>query len=124
MNDGTIVVEQDINTLCNDLTDKDDSFRKNLIINTLDEIGNTIMNTWDKTYCGKVHNTPTQRENYKAALIKYFKQLESMELLQNFNKDSDIIVEQGENLDSVVVNWWAQPVDVSEKLYMTTYVRR
>ena len=124
MNDGTIVVEQDINTLCNDLTDKDDSFRKNLIINTLDEIGNTILNTWDKTYCGKVHNNATQRENYKAALVKYFKQLESMELIQDFDKDADIIIEQGENLDSVVVNWWVKPVDVMEKLYMTTYVRR
>ena len=124
MNDGTIVVEQDINTLCNDMTDKDDSFRKNLIINTLDEIGNTIVNTWDKTYCGKVHNNETQRQNYKAALIKYFKELESMELIQNFDKDADIIIEQGENLDSVVVNWWAQLIDVMEKLYMTTYVRR
>ena len=124
MNDGTIVVEQDINTLCNDLTDKDDSFRKNLIVNTLDEIGNTIMNTWDRTYCGKVHNNETQRQNYRAALIKYFKQLESMELIQDFDKDNDIIIEQGESLDSVVVNWWVKPVDVMEKLYMTTYVRQ
>lgn len=124
MNDGTIVVEQDINSLCNNMTDKDDSFRKNLIVNTLDEIGNTIVNTWDKTYCGKVHNNETQRQNYKAALIKYFKELESMELIQDFDKDADIIIEQGENLDSVVVNWWVKPVDVMEKLYMTTYVRR
>ncbi len=124
MNDGTIVVEQDINTLCNDLTDKDDSFRKNLIVNTLDEIGNTILNSWDKTYCGKVRNNATQRENYRATLIKYFRQLESMELIQDFDKDADIIVEQGENLDSVVVHWWVKPVDVMEKLYMTTYVRR
>lgn len=124
MNDGTIVIEQDINTLCNDLTDKDDSFRKNLIMNTLDEIGNTIVSTWDKTYCGKVHNNAVQRENYRGVLIKYFKQLESMELIQDFNKDNDIIVERGENLDSVVVTWWVLPVDVAEKLYMTTYVRR
>lgn len=124
LNDGTVIIEQDINTLCNDLTNKDDSFKKNLIINTLDEIGNTIQLTWDKTYCGKVHNNATQRTNYKAALVQYFRQLESLELIQDFDKDSDIIIEQGENLDSVVVNWWVKPVDVMEKLYMTTYVNR
>lgn len=124
LNDGTVIIEQDINTLCNDLTNKDDSFKKNLIINTLDEIGNTIQLTWDKTYCGKVHNNPTQRKNYRAALIQYFRTLESLELIQNFNKDTDIIVNQGENLDSVVVEWWVKPVDVMEKLYMTTNVRR
>lgn len=124
LNDGTVIIEQDINTLCNDLTNKDDSFRKNLIINTNDEIGNTIQLTWDKTYCGKVHNNPTQRENYRAALIEYFRTLERLELIQDFDKDSDIIVNQGENLNSVVVDWWVKHVDVMEKVYMTTNIRR
>lgn len=124
LNDGTVIIEQDINTLCNNMTDKDDSFRKNLIINTNDEIGNTIQLTWDKTYCGKVHNNPTQRENYRAALIEYFRTLEMLELIQDFDKDSDIIVNQGENLNSVVVDWWVKHVDVMEKVYMTTNVRR
>lgn len=124
LSDNTVVIEEDINTLCNDFTDKDQSFTKNVIINTLDEIGNTIQLTWDKTYCGKVPNNERRREIFKAALIQYFRLLESNELIADFNKETDITIEQGESLDSVVVNWWCKPVDVMEKLYMTTYVRR
>ena len=45
-----------------------------------------------------------------------------MEAIQNFDASTDISVEQGDTIESVVVDVALQPVDSMEKLYMTVYV--
>lgn len=120
---GEIKVEQDINSLHTFTKDKDYNFSKNRVIRTLDEIGTTTKLTWEDTYMGKVDNNATGRGLFKGDLISYGNELQRLSGIQEFNGADDIIVSQGNDLDSVVVDWSVKPVDSMEKLYMTVNVR-
>ena len=120
---GEIKVEQDINSLHTFTKDKDYNFSKNRVIRTLDEIGTTTKLTWEETYMGKVDNNATGRGLFKGDLISYGNELQRLSGIQEFNGADDITVSQGNDLDSVVVDWTIKPVDSMEKLYMTVNVR-
>lgn len=120
--DGTVVVEQDINTLRTYNDEKSYVFSKNRVIRCLDEIANTALLVFNKQYCGAVSNTFDQRTSFKSQLISYIDTLQNMEAVQNFDASNDISVEQGDTIESVVVDVALQPVDSMEKLYMTVYV--
>ncbi len=120
--DGTVVVEQDINTLRTYDEDKSYIFSKNRVIRCLDDVANTSLLVFNKQYCGAVSNTFDQRTSFKTQLISYIDTLQNMEAVQNFDASNDISIEQGESLESVVIDLALQPVDSMEKLYMTVYV--
>ena len=121
--DGTIKVEQDINSLHTYTKDKSYSFSKNRVIRTLDEIGTTTVTTWEKTYMGKVDNNATGRSLFKADLVAYGNEMQRLSGIQEFAGPDDISVEQGKDLDSVLATWAVKPVDSMEKLYLTCNVR-
>lgn len=120
---GEVKVEQDINSLHTFTKDKDYNFSKNRVIRTLDEIGTTTKLTWEDTYMGKVDNDATGRGLFKGDLISYGNELQRLSGIQEFNGADDITVSQGNDLDSVLVDWYVKPVDSMEKLYMTVNVR-
>lgn len=121
---GTILVEKDINTLHSFTAKKSYDFSKNRVIRVLDECGNTCMDTWDESYCGKLDNDADGRNIYKADLISYGNILQGIHAITNFEGADDIDVQMGDDIDAVVVNWPIQPVDSMEKLYMTFTVGR
>lgn len=121
--DGTIKVEQDINSLHTYTKDKSYSFSKNRVIRTLDEIGTTTVTTWEKTYMGKVDNNATGRSLFKADLVAYGNEMQRLSGIQEFAGPDDISVEQGKDLDSVLATWAVKPTDSMEKLYLTCNVR-
>lgn len=120
---GDVKVEQDINSLHTFTKDKDYNFSKNRVIRTLDEIGTTTKLTWEDTYMGKVDNNSTGRGLFKSDLISYGNELQRLSGIQEFNGKDDVVIGQGNDLDSVVVDWAVKPVDSMEKLYMTVNVR-
>lgn len=120
---GEVKVEQDINSLHTFTKEKDYNFSKNRVIRTLDEIGTTTKLTWEDTYMGKVDNNATGRGLFKSDLISYGNELQRLSGIQEFNGADDILVSQGNDLDSIVVGWSIKPVDSMEKLYMTVNVR-
>lgn len=119
--DGAVVVESDINTLVNVGSDKNNSFKKNRVIRTLDNIANTVRSTFENNFIGKVTRNAAGKNAFKAAIVKYFTQLQNMEAIQNFSSE-DVEVLDGDNIDSIVVNVSVQPLDSMEKLYMTVTV--
>lgn len=119
--DRAVVVESDINTLVNLGADKNDSFKKNRVVRTLDDIAMSIRSTFENSFIGKVTRNEAGKNALKAAVIKYFTELQNMEAIQNFTAE-DVEVLDGENIDSVVVNVSVQPLDSMEKLYMTVTV--
>lgn len=121
---GTILVEKDINTLHTFTQKRTYDFSKNRVMRVLDEMGNTCMDTWDESYCGKLDNDATGRAVYKADLVSYGNTLQGIKAITNFEGADDIEVLMGNDVDSVVVNWPVQPVDSMEKLYMTFTVGR
>lgn len=120
--DGTIMVEQDINTLRTLGKDKSYVWKKNRVIRCMDEIANTTYMIFNKQYAGNVSNTADQRTSFKTQIINYIDTLQAMEAIQNFTAASDITISQGETIENVVVDLSIQPVDSMEKLYMTVYV--
>ena len=119
--DGAVVVESDINTLVNVGADKNDSFKKNRVVRTLDDIAMSIRSTFENSFIGKVTRNEAGKNALKSTIIKYFTELQNMEAIQNFTAE-DIEVLDGEDIDSVVVNVSVQPLDSVEKLYMTVTV--
>lgn len=120
---GKIKVEQDINSLHTYTKDRNYNFSKNRIIRTLDEIGTSTKITWEDTYEGKIDNNPIGRGIFKSDLIAYGNKMQRINAIQEFAGADDISISQGNDLDSVLVEWNVKPVDSMEKLYMTVNVR-
>lgn len=120
--DGSIKVEQDINSLHTYSEDKNYNFSKNRVIRTLDEIGTSTKITWENSYMGKVDNNETGRGLFKGDLIQYGNELQRLAGIQEFGGADDITIAQGKDLDAVLVEWYVKPVDSMEKLYMRVNV--
>lgn len=120
--DGSIIIEQDINTLVNYGANKNKSFSKNRVIRVLDDIANVINIKFSKYYIGSVDNTEQGRTVFRADIISYFKTLEDLGAIQEFNPE-EIEVLPGIDIDAVVVNVAVKPADAMEKLYMTVTVK-
>lgn len=119
--DGAVVIESDINTLCEFTTDKNKDFRKNRVIRTLDDINNTIKQTFENMFIGKVDNGDNGRNLLKSTILSYLDGMAKMGAIESVEAD-DIKVLAGSEIDSVVVELAVQPIDAMEKLYMTVNV--
>ncbi|MTI56156.1 phage tail sheath family protein [Geosporobacter ferrireducens] len=122
-NDNRAVVEQDINTLVSFTPEKNKEFRKNRVIRVLDSIGNDMKAIFERYYIGKVNNNDDGRNIFKAEIISYMDTLQGIGAIQNFDPQTDIEVLPGNEIDAVVTNLYAQPVDAIEKIYMSVEVR-
>lgn len=120
--DGAIIVESDINSLHTFTPSEGYVFSKNRPLRVLDNIANDVKALFISSFLGKVSNDDDGRKIFKADLISYFNNLQSIGAIQNFDSESDITVDPGEAIDAVVVNCWVQPVDSMEKLYMKVNV--
>lgn len=120
--DQRVVIEQDINSLHKFTAEKPQSFSKNRVMRTLDEIATDTENTFERTYLGNVGNNAAGRDLFKADRIAYLTSLQNRNMIQSF-ANTDITVEAGNDMDSIVVNLAVTPVDAMEKLYMTMVVR-
>lgn len=117
-----VVIEQDINSLHKFTAEKPMAFSKNRVMRTLDEIATDTENTFERVYLGKVGNNANGRDLFKADRIAYLTGLQNRNIIQAF-VNTDISVEAGNDVDSIVVNLAVTPVDAMEKLYMTMVVR-
>lgn len=118
----TAVIEQDINTLKSFTPERSKAFSKNRVVRVLDAIGNDVKRIFDMYYIGKVSNNEDGRALFKQEIVTYLQSLQAAGALQNFDSQADITVEQGAEVDTVVVNLNVQPVDSIEKIYMTVEV--
>lgn len=119
--DGSVKVEQDINSLHTFSVLKGYTFSKNRVIRTLDEIANTIVLTFERFYMGKVSNNDSGRTNFKGDVVGYLNGLMNEDAIKDFVAD-DVEVLPGQAIDSVVVNLGVTPVDAIEKMYITVNV--
>lgn len=125
--DGSIKIVRDINSYHTFTVNKNKEFSKNRVIRVFDEIGTSIKDTWEKSYMGKVTNNANYRAAFKGDIDAYFKTLEGLEAIQEYVSSGGIdnlTVEQGDELDIVVVNVSAlKPADSMEFLYMTVRIK-
>ncbi|MFD2170315.1 phage tail sheath family protein [Tumebacillus lipolyticus] len=122
-NNGRIVVEQDINTLTTYTPTKGREFSKNRALRVLDSINNDLKRVFELAFVGKVGNNQDGRNLLRNECNKYLESLQGLGAVQNFDAQSDVVVQAGAETDSVYVEVSIQPVDAIEKIYMKVQVR-
>jgi len=121
LRNGSVTVEQDINSLVSITDDKPNAFQKNRVIRTLDTIATNTMETFQSQFLGKINNDSTGRSLFKANRVSYLKDLSDSTVIQPVDA-TDLSVEPGEDRDSIFVTLGVTPIDAMEKLYMTIFV--
>src|SRR5690606_9437270 len=121
--DGRAIVEQDINTFTSYTPTKRRHFSKNRVIRVLDGIANDLKRIFERNFIGKVNNDTDGRNLFKNEIINYLNELQNIGAIQNFDPQADIQVSQGNDVDSVYVELYVQPIDSIEKIYMDIIVR-
>ena len=123
--DGTIVVEKDINTFTSFTPNKDYTFSKNRAIRVMDEVATSVLTVWENSYVGKVGNSTNGRALFKTDVIAYIKELQRIEAVDtDYKPDENITVEKGAKIDAVVGNIYKLPVlDAMEILYLDIEVK-
>lgn len=114
--DGSVVIEQDINSHHTYTVQKNQFFRKNRVLRVLDAIANDTKEVFESQFIGKVDNDAKGRDIFKANRITYLTGLQAIGAIQNFEPE-DITVDAGADKDAVVVKLEVQPTDSMEKLY-------
>ena len=118
----TVVIEQDINSLTSFTDEKPVFFSKNRVVRTMDTIVTNTKRTFEDMFIGKVTNSSTGRDLFKANIVSYLQGLSDADVISDF-KEEDITVEAGNDRDSILVNLAVKPLDSMEKLYMTMVVQ-
>ena len=118
----TVVIEQDINSLTKVTAEKPVFFSKNRVVRTMDTIVTNTKRTFEDMFIGKITNSTTGRDLFKANRVSYLQGLADANVISDFKED-DISVEAGNDRDSILVNLAVKPLDSMEKLYMTMVVQ-
>lgn len=113
-----VSVVYDINSLTTVSVDKGKMFTKNRVIRTLDNIANDVTKIFEGNYVGRVNNNIEGRSLLKGALVDYFKTLQRMGAIQDFETD-DVSIQAGTDTDAVAITVAIRPVDSVEKIYIT-----
>ena len=108
----------DINSLTTVGENKNNSFKKNRTIRTLDGINNDTVNIFESNYIGNINNNTDGRSLLRSAYIEYFNLIQNLNAIQNFTAE-DVEVLEGKDKEAVVINCNIQTVDSVEKMYIT-----
>ena len=76
---------------------------------------------FSKYFIGKVDNNDSGRSLLRQWIIGYLNEMQANNGVQNFSAE-DVTIEQGNTVDSVIVNVAVQPVDAVEKVYVSVTV--
>ena len=116
--DGTVRVEYDINSLVTYTSEIGEVYHYNRTMRLCNTIANDLYKQFAKSYVGIVDNTKDGRRQYKSAIVKYLSDIQSSGGIQNFDGESDVVVEKGEAKDAVLVYLAIEAVGSSNKIYI------
>ena len=120
---GKAVVEQDINSFTSFTPTQGKKLAKNRPLRVLASINNDVKDIYNSYYAGKVDNNEDGRNMLRSELTTYLNTFQSINAIQNFDPETDIVIEPGIDGDAVVVGLYIQDVDSMEKAYITVEVR-
>lgn len=115
--------EEDINSLTEFTSTKNEDFSKNKIIRILDQFHNDIKTSFEENFLGDRPNDKTGREEFKNSLVKYFKDRESESIIEDFDAKNDIQINQGKTKSQVYSVVSVKPIDAMEHLDMVIKLR-
>lgn len=113
-----MVVESDINTFRSFTREKNQDFRKGLIIRQMDILENNTKHIHSRFYIGKVKNHENGRDLFKGALMTdVLDEMERKEAIDPYVPD-EIQIDEGSLKDAVLVTLGVKFVDAMEKMYV------
>ena len=112
----------DINSLVTVETEKGQEFKNNQTIRIIDQAALDIASVFNTKYIGNVPNNASGRVSLWNDIVSLYKEYETINAIEDFNSE-EIIVEQGNDKKTVVVNGKIKPINAMEKLYMTIVVQ-
>ena len=122
VDDGTVRVEYDLNSLTTFTTNIGEVYRYNRTMRLCNTIANDLSAQFAQNFMGIVDNTADGRRQYKSAIVKYLTQLQASGGIQNFDAENDVIVEKGEAKDAVLITLAIEAVGSTNKIYITMEV--
>lgn len=93
----------DINSLVDTTKEKGEDFKSNQTIRVLDQIATDIASAFNDKYLGKIQNNESGRISLWNDIVTLFKEYATLQAIENFDS-KEVIVEQGNDKKSVVVN--------------------
>ncbi|MDO4765155.1 MAG: phage tail sheath family protein [Eubacteriales bacterium] len=111
----------DVNSLTEEVPEKSKDFKNNQVIRVLDQIGKDIAAIFNSKYLGKVQNNKDGQISLWSEIVKHANTLQNMGAIRSFQSE-DVEVLEGEDKDSVIVNYAILPAVTMNKLYMTVMV--
>lgn len=118
---GKARVLTDINSLTTIGGGVTQDWTSNRVIRVLDGWANDVARIFGDSYIGKVTNSDTGRQLFKADLVSLALQYQEIDAISDFVSE-DIVIQQGAGKRDVAVDSALKPNDSMEKLYMTTVV--
>lgn len=119
---GDMRVLEDINSLTTFTADKGEDFKYNQTMRVCDQSANDFAKLFNLKYLGSIPNDDAGRNSLWADIVKYYKELETMRAIENFDP-AMVTVLQGDTKKSVVVNVAINVVNAMAQLYMTVVVQ-
>lgn len=116
-----IRVLKDINSLQTITETKGDIFKDNKVIRIIDIISQEVANTFNNNFVGKVANDKSGRVSLWNEVSKIFEELETRRAIEDFD-NANIVIEQGNDRNSVVITTNCKIIGTMEQLYMTTTI--
>ena len=118
---GAARVLTDINSLTTFGGGVTEDWTSNRVIRVLDGWANDVARIFGDSYIGRVTNSDTGRQLFKADLVSLALQYQGIDAISDF-KSEDITIQQGNGKRDVAVDSALKPNDSMEKLYMTVVV--
>jgi len=120
--DDSISILSDINSFVSWTIYQNEDFYRNQVMRILDQIAMDIARLFNSRHLGKTQNNEPGRNALWADVVAHHEELERLGALQEFNPD-DVIVREGNDKVTVLLDDTVNPVGAMEKLYMTVVVQ-
>lgn len=117
------VVLQDINSLQSFTPTKGRIFSKNRPIRTMDGLANDRQALFERSYIGKIDNSPDGRALFRSAYLGIMLTYQDAGAIEDVDAKNDVKVLPGAESDAITVEDWIKLIDSVEKIYAITHVR-
>lgn len=118
---GEVRLLEDINSLVTPSSDQNEDFKYNQTIRVIDQIANDIAYLFNTKYLGVIPNDASGRISLWNDIVTHHNELETMRAIENFDPEK-LVVSEGDDIRSVVVQDVIQIVGTMSQLFMTVVI--
>lgn len=121
--DGSVVIEDDVNTLKRYGEDQNETWGYLRAIKFMDMVDEDTSFTGNRQYVGKVLNGRTGQLAILSALKQYFEVLQTGQLIEDFIVEIDEELQKNTANDEFFWRWEAKYINVMKKIFGTGYIK-